>query len=153
MFGVQNKWELGMAISNYHGFILRQYFHFPNSAFTIPHSPIPFTIPWIILPGNWPHLLYVELYTPSIWSKSAVLSEILGWYITEIKDTVHLRAYDDYEHHTLKLTPYKHAGMGHFAWRTRSADALYQRYMQSESAGLGIGWIDHECSYGKVTSL
>ena len=32
-------------------------------------------------------------------------------------DSVYLRGWDDYEHHTLKLTAAKVAGMGHFAFR------------------------------------
>jgi catechol 2,3-dioxygenase len=40
--------------------------------------------------------------------------------------------------------------MGHFAWRTRSEDALQQRVKDIEKSGFGIGWKDHECGYGKA---
>lgn len=123
------------------------------SQFRIHHSAFTNSIHHSMNNLTWElaHLAHVELYTPAFDQSLRFFSEILGMYITEIKDTsAYLRAYDDYEHHTLKLTPYKHAGMGHFAWRTRSADALHQRVHAIESAGLGIGWIDHECSYGKA---
>ena len=42
-------------------------------------------------------------------------------------DSVYLRGWDDYEHHTLKLTPSKVAGMGHFAFRASSPEALQRR--------------------------
>ena len=67
-------------------------------------------------------------------------------------DSTYLRAYDDYEHHTLKLTAHKHSGMGHFAWRTRSRESLDARVKAIEATDLGIGWIDHECDYGKAVS-
>ena len=39
-------------------------------------------------------------------------------------DSVYLRGWDDYEHHTLKLTASKVAGMGHMAFRATSPEAL-----------------------------
>ena len=72
-------------------------------------------------------------------------------YLTEVRDdSAYLRAYDDYEHHSLKLTAHKHSGIGHFAWRTRSQESLEARAKAIESIGLGIGWKDGECGYGKT---
>ena len=42
-------------------------------------------------------------------------------------DSVYLRAWDDYEHHILKLTAAKVAGMGHVAFRATSPEALEHR--------------------------
>jgi catechol 2,3-dioxygenase len=97
------------------------------------------------------HLAHVELLTPKLEESAKFFTDILGMYISEIKgDSVYLRAYDDYEHHTLKLTAHKHSGIGHFAWRTRSQEALEARVKAIEATGLGIGWEDHECGYGKA---
>jgi catechol 2,3-dioxygenase len=97
------------------------------------------------------HLAHVELLTPKLEESTKFFTDILGMSISEIKgDSVYLRAYDDYEHHTLKLTTHKHSGIGHFAWRTRSQEALENRVKAIESTGLGIGWEDHECGYGKA---
>jgi catechol 2,3-dioxygenase len=97
------------------------------------------------------HLAHVELLTPKLDESIRFFSEIMGLYITEvIGDSAYLRAYDDYEHHTLKLTAHKHSGMGHFAWRTRSQEALEDRVKAIEKTGHGIGWTDHECGYGKA---
>jgi catechol 2,3-dioxygenase len=97
------------------------------------------------------HLAHVELFTPKLEESTKFFTDILGMSISEIKgDSVYLRAYDDYEHHTLKLTAHKHSGIGHFAWRTRSQEALENRVKAIESTGLGIGWEDHECGYGKA---
>ena len=97
------------------------------------------------------HLAHVELLTPKLDESIRFFQDILGMYVTEIKgDSAYLRAYDDYEHHSLKLTAHKHSGIGHFAWRTRSPESLEARAKAIEATGLGIGWIDHECGYGKA---
>ena len=55
-------------------------------------------------------------------------------------DSVYLRGWDDYEHHTLKLTASKAAGMGHFAFRATSPEALAAaRRRSSSAAGYGKG--------------
>jgi catechol 2,3-dioxygenase len=97
------------------------------------------------------HLAHVELLTPKLDDSIHFFTEILGMSISEIKeDSAYLRAYDDYEHHSLKLTAHKHSGIGHFAWRTRSQESLENRAKAIEAKGLGIGWEDHECGYGKA---
>ena len=63
-------------------------------------------------------------------------------------DSIYLRAYDDYEHHSLKLTAHKHAGIGHFAWRARSQEALDRRVEAIKQSGFGIGWNDGDLGHG-----
>jgi catechol 2,3-dioxygenase len=63
-------------------------------------------------------------------------------------DSVYLRAYDDYEHHTLKLTAANQPGLAHFAWRTRSPQALERRVAAIEKTGLGQGWTDGDLGHG-----
>ena len=50
-------------------------------------------------------------------------------------ESVYLRGWDDYEHHTLKLTAAKVAGMGHFAYRATSPEALQRRAAVIEKVG------------------
>ena len=70
------------------------------------------------------HLAHVELYTPKLEESARFFTEILGMSISATAgDSIYLRAYDDYEHHTLKLTAHKHPGMAHFAWRARIQQA------------------------------
>src|SRR6185436_12004874 len=65
-------------------------------------------------------------------------------------DSVYLRGWDDYEHHTLKLTAAKTAGMGHFAFRTTSPEALERRAAVLDKAGFGVGWTDGDLGHGKT---
>ena len=51
------------------------------------------------------HLAHVEMLTPKLDESLKFFVEIMGMSITaEQGDSYYLRAYDDYEHHTLKLT-------------------------------------------------
>jgi catechol 2,3-dioxygenase len=97
------------------------------------------------------HLAHVELLTPKLDASVRFFTEIMGMSISETKEnSVYLRAYDDYEHHTLKLTAHKHAGLGHFAWRARSQKALERRVKAIEKSGFGKGWTDGDCGHGKT---
>jgi catechol 2,3-dioxygenase len=97
------------------------------------------------------HLAHVELLTPKLEESTRFFTDIMGMSISDTKgDSVYLRAYDDYEHHTLKLTAHKHAGMGHFAWRAMSEKALERRVKAIEKTGQGIGWHDGDLGHGKT---
>lgn len=65
-------------------------------------------------------------------------------------DTVYLRAYDDYEHHTLKLKAHRHGGIGHYAWRVRSKEILAQKAKKIAATPNGIGWTDGDIGHGKA---
>jgi len=95
------------------------------------------------------HLAHVELYTPKLEESTRFFTDILGLSISDEKnDSVYLRAYDDYEHHTLKLTAHKTPGIGHFAWRARSPEALNRRVEAIKASGLGIGWTEGDLGHG-----
>lgn len=95
------------------------------------------------------HLGHVELFTPKPDESLHFFTQILGMSISAQQgDSAYLRAYDDYEHHTLKLTAAKQPGLGHFAWRARSHQALQRRVAAIEAAGLGKGWTDGDVGHG-----
>lgn len=97
------------------------------------------------------HMAHVELMTPKLEESTRFFTDILGMYISDTQgDSVYLRAYDDYEHHTLKLTAHTHADLGHYAWRVRSGEILEARAKAIEKTGRGIGWIDGDLGHGKA---
>ena len=67
---------------------------------------------------------------------------------TRSGDSVYLRAWDDYEHHTLKLTASKTSGMRHMAFRARSAQALERRIAALKDSGYELGWTDGDLGHG-----
>ncbi|MFK7802951.1 MAG: catechol 2,3-dioxygenase [Anaerolineae bacterium] len=97
------------------------------------------------------HLAHVEMLTPRLDDSLRFFIDIMGMSISaEQGDSYYLRAYDDYEHHTLKLTAADQPGMGHFAWRARSPQALQRRVAAIEKTGLGKGWTDGDLGHGKT---
>ncbi|HMB63027.1 MAG TPA: VOC family protein [Eudoraea sp.] len=96
------------------------------------------------------HLGHVEMFTPKLEESTRFFTEILGMYISaETANSVYLRAYDDYEHHTLKLTAHVHAGIGHYAWRVRSDEILQEKAGQIAATPNAIGWTEGDLGHGK----
>jgi catechol 2,3-dioxygenase len=95
------------------------------------------------------HLAHVELRTPKPEESLRFFVNVFG--LTESGrqgDSVYLRGWDDYEHHTLKLTAAKVAGLGHFAFRATSPEALARRVAIIERGGTGKGWTDGDLGHG-----
>jgi len=95
------------------------------------------------------HLAHVELLTPKPEESLRFFTEIFS--LTESGrsgQSVYLRAWDDYEHHTLKLTESKVAGIGHHAYRATSPEALRHRVGVIEKAGYGKGWTEGDLGHG-----
>jgi catechol 2,3-dioxygenase len=79
------------------------------------------------------HLAHVELLTPKLDESTQFFTDILGMSISDRQDdSVYLRAYDDYEHHTLKLTAHPHAGIGHHAFRCAKQGFWSKKSRQSK---------------------
>lgn len=95
------------------------------------------------------HLGHVELLTNRFEESLDFFVRVYG--LTESgrdENSVYLRAWDDYEFHTLKLTRSQTTGMGHCAYRTSSQAALDRRVKVIEEMGLGIGWTDGDLGHG-----
>ncbi len=96
-------------------------------------------------------LAHVELYTPKLKESVEFFTKFMGLQITaEVGDSVYLRAYEDFYHHSLKLTSGPEAGLGHVAWRASSKEALERRVQELEASGQGIGWIDGDLGHGRA---
>jgi catechol 2,3-dioxygenase len=97
------------------------------------------------------HLGNVELLTPSPEASLEFFTDVLG--LTEVcreGNSVYLRTWDDYEHHTVKLTGHETSGIRRTGLRTSSQDALERRVAALEQAGLGIGWKDADLGIGPI---
>lgn len=97
------------------------------------------------------HLAHVELLTPKLDESARFFVEVMGMTVSAQGDnSVYLRGWDDYEHHTLKLTAADLPGLGHYAWRTSSALALQRRVAAIEKSNLGEGWIEGDVGHGSA---
>ena len=95
------------------------------------------------------HLAHVEMLTPKPDESLRFFIEVMGMSESGRQgDSVYLRAWDGYEYHTLKLTASKLPGLGHFAFRARSPQALDRRVVALEKSGQGKGWTDGDLGHG-----
>lgn len=95
------------------------------------------------------HLGHIELLTDKFEESLDFFVNVYG--LTEAGregDSVYLRAWDDYEFHSLKLTASNTTGMAHCGYRTSSKAALHRRVKVIEEMGLGIGWTDGDLGHG-----
>ncbi|MEI4488756.1 VOC family protein [Frigidibacter sp. MR17.14] len=62
-----------------------------------------------------------------------------------------LRAWDDYEFHTLKLTRHHTTGVGHIGYRCSSPEALARRVAAIEASDFKVlGWVDGDPGHGRA---
>lgn len=95
------------------------------------------------------HLAHVELLTPKPEESLRFFVDVMGMYESGRKgDSVYLRGWDDYEHHSLQLTASAQPGLGHMAFRAMSPQALQRRVAAIEKAGLGKGWKEDNVGHG-----
>lgn len=97
------------------------------------------------------HLGHVEMYTDRFEESLDFFTRIYG--LTESGrdgDSAYLRAFDDYEYHSLKLTRHHTTGVGHIGYRVSSSAALQRRVEAIEIAGYGIGWVDGDLGHGRA---
>jgi catechol 2,3-dioxygenase len=95
------------------------------------------------------HLAHVELLTPRLEESARFFVEIMGMVESGSNaDSVYLRGWDDYEHHSLQLTAASLPGIGHYALRASSPQALQRRVVVLEKTGLGLGWKDESVGHG-----
>ena len=98
------------------------------------------------------HLGHVELYTNKFEESLDFFTRVYG--LTESGregDSVFLRAFDDYEFATLKLTRHTTTGVGHIAYRASSPEALERRVAEiSASPYKPLGWVDGDLSHGSA---
>lgn len=94
-------------------------------------------------------LAHVEILSPKPEESVKFFTDILGMSVSARHgQSVYLRAYEDFYHHTLKITEAPQAGLGHASWRATSPNALLRRVKAIESSGLGRGWIEGDLGHG-----
>jgi catechol 2,3-dioxygenase len=95
------------------------------------------------------HLGHAELLTPEPDKSLWFFTEVLGLTPNGARgDSVYLRTWDDYEHHSLKLTAAATSGIRRTGLRASSENALKRRVAEIEAAGLGVGWRDGDAGIG-----
>ncbi len=95
------------------------------------------------------HLGHVEILTPKPEESLRFFTEVMG--MTESGrqgDSVFLRGWDDYERYSLQLTASRTSGLGHAAFRTRSAPALERRGAALRADGVEVCAVGDSLGHG-----
>lgn len=98
------------------------------------------------------HLAHVEMHSDRFDESLDFFERVYGLTASYKDDNVaYLRAFDDYEFHSLKLTRHHTTGVGHIAYRASSEAALMRRVKAIEASGhTVIGWVDGDLGHGRA---
>jgi catechol 2,3-dioxygenase len=98
------------------------------------------------------HLAHVEMYTDRYDDSLDFFTRIYGLTLSaEDENSAYLRAWDDYEFHTLKLTRHHTTGVGHISYRASSEEALRHRVAAIEASRFkSLGWVDGDLGHGRA---
>lgn len=92
--------------------------------------------------GDVAHVGHIELLTPRPDESLAFFTSVVGLHETARSgDSVYLRAWGDYERHTLKLTAHTTSGLGHLALRVRDAGTLGKLVSHLEATQVAGQWV------------
>ena len=95
------------------------------------------------------HLGHVELLTPKPEESLQFFRDVMGMTVSGTQgDSVFLRGWDDYERYSLQLTASETSGLGHAAFRTRSAQALERRVAALRADGCEVGEVEGNFGHG-----
>lgn len=98
------------------------------------------------------HLGHVEMLTNRFDESLDFFTRVYALKLSGQDETsAYLRAWDDYEFATLKLTRSNTTGVGHIGYRTASPEALDRRVRAIEASGYKThGWTDGDLSHGQA---
>lgn len=96
------------------------------------------------------HLGHVEVLTDRFEDSLDFFTRVYGLTESDREgDSVYLRAFDDYEFHTLKLTGHHATGVGHIGYRVSSPEALERRVAAIQASRYTTrGWVEGDLGHG-----
>ncbi|MFZ1995253.1 MAG: VOC family protein [Solirubrobacteraceae bacterium] len=94
-------------------------------------------------------LAHVELLTPKPQESLDFFTQVMGLEETERDgQSVYLRCWGDYFHHSVVLTEGPAPAMGHAAWRAEGPDQLKRAVARLQDSGLGDEWQEASLGHG-----
>jgi catechol 2,3-dioxygenase len=95
------------------------------------------------------HLAHLEVFTPKLDESLRFYTEVLGLEETERDaQSVYLRAWGEWSHHSLRLTEGPQPGLAHIGWRAESPEDLDVAVARLEERGAGEGWLESSVGHG-----
>lgn len=98
------------------------------------------------------HLAHVEVLTDRFDESLDFFTRVYGLKLSgQDEGSAYLRAWDDYEYHSMKLTRADRTGIGHVAYRVSSPEALERRVKIIEGSGYTVlGWVEGDQGHGRA---
>ncbi len=98
------------------------------------------------------HLGHVEMLTDRFDESLDFFTRVYGLKLSGRDDrSAYLRAWDDYEFHSLKLTVADTTGVGHIGYRAASPEALERRIAAIEASDfIAHGWVEGDMGHGRA---
>lgn len=88
------------------------------------------------------HIGHASINVTNLEKSTWFFTEVLGLHVSaEEEGKVYLRAWQDWDHHTLILNEAEESGLDHFGWRVNSEKALYAYEKFLQDAGTEYRWI------------
>lgn len=102
--------------------------------------------------GDVAHLGHVEIYSDRFEDSLDFFTRVYGLKLMAQDETsAYLRAWDDYELHSLKLTRHHTTGVGHIGYRVSSPQALERRAEAIAASGYKVlGWVEGDLGHGRA---
>jgi catechol 2,3-dioxygenase len=96
-------------------------------------------------------LAHVEILSPRPAETVSFFEQQLGLEISERRgQSVYMRGWGEFFHHSVKVTESATSGLGHVGWRAESAEALEEAARLLEATELGEGWIEGDAGHGRA---
>jgi catechol 2,3-dioxygenase len=94
-------------------------------------------------------LAHVEIFSPRPAETVTFFEQQLGLEISERSgQSVYMRGWGEFFHHSVKITEAAHPGLGHVVWRAESAEDLVDVAQTLAATDKGLGWIDGDRGHG-----
>lgn len=88
------------------------------------------------------HFGHSEIYVPDLAESKQFFIDVVGLSMSdEDADSVYLRAWQDWEHHTLVLRRGDRNGLGHVAWRVESPASMEEFARHFDEIGVAYTWV------------
>jgi catechol 2,3-dioxygenase len=95
------------------------------------------------------HIGHAELRVSDLEASREFFTDALGLFVTEeTDDQVYLRAWQDFDHHTLLLTRAPESALGHVAWRVQGPDDLREHARDLRARGVEVEWVEGSVGHG-----
>ncbi len=97
---------------------------------------------------------HAEIRVKDLAASKSFFTETMGLFVTEEDETsVYLRAWQDWEHHTLILTKGETSALEHLGWRVETPESLEEFARHFEKIGLAHTWTKPDVERGQGEAI